>query len=207
MPTTTKTQTQCVVCGRLALKRHRHCASHMHRLTRYGDAEAMPCTYRTHVAPRFHRWILDGYRRLKDHPAMQAGRQCAERCLAFTYEHDPSTVRVQDWEQAAHVMKQLRDHGVTPEALMLRVAEMAAVFEMEPSRCPTRATEEAALGRAVVHLVRWQGPGAGQGKRLIVATARHVWERLGAWALAFVRHLNAEAEKDAELAKRAATFD
>jgi hypothetical protein len=168
----------------------------------------MPVVYRTHVAPRFARWIADGYRRWKDHPAMQAGRELAQRCLAFTYEPAADGIRVADWTATAHIMAALRRHGVTPEQLMLRTAEMAALFDAEPSRCPTRLMEEMALGRAVVHLVPWQGAGRGQGKRMTLAVARHLVDKgLVGWANAFVQQLNADQQRDAELARRAATFD
>lgn len=167
----------------------------------------MPITYRTQVAPRFHQWCLDGYRRLANHPAMQAGREKAARCLAFTYEPDPSVAQVAGWRDAARAMRLLKDHGVTPEQLMLRVAEMVALFDAEPHRCPSQPAEDMALGRAVLHIPRWHGEGRGQGKMLTLATARHVREHLYGWALAFVRRLQADDAKDAELAKRAATFD
>ncbi len=167
----------------------------------------MPITYRLHVAPRFHQWCLDGYRRLADHPAMAAGREMAARCLAFTYTPDPKVAQVAGWRHAARAMKLLTDHGTTPEALMLRVAEMVALFDAEPHRCPSQVAEDMALGRAVLHIPRWRGEGRGQGKALTLATARHVREHLYAWASAFVRRLHADQQKDAELAKRAATFD
>lgn len=205
MPSTKRRQ--CAACGRLARPRNRFCAQHGHRLTRYGNALAMPLTYRTHVAPRFHRWCLDGYRRLADHPAMAAGRELAARCLAYTYEPDPSVVQVAGWRHAAQAMRLLRDNGATPEQLMLRVAEMVALFDAEPHRCPSQTAEDMALGRAVLHILRWQGEGRGQSKTLTLAVARHVREQLYAWAAAFVRKLHADQDKDAELAKRAATFD
>lgn len=167
----------------------------------------MPCTYRVHVAPRFHHWITDGYRRLKDHPAMIAGRELAQLCLAYTYEPDPSVARVQGWVDAARVMKILRDYEVTPEQLMLRVAEMVALFTMEPDRCRGQIPENMALGRAVVHLARWRGQGKGQGKNTILATANHIREYgLVAWALNFVRRLNADQERQGELMRRAVDF-
>lgn len=99
-------------------------------------------TYRVHVAPRFGRWVADGYRRLTDHAAMQAGRELAARCLAYTYQPDPNVAQVAGWRDAAHAMKLLKDHGVTPEQLMLRVAEMVALFDAEPHRCPSQVAED-----------------------------------------------------------------
>lgn len=165
----------------------------------------MPVTYRSHVAPRFHRWVLDGMQRLHDHPAMAAGRELAQIALDYTVADATNAMGRQ--LRVARLMADLKAHGVTAEHLMCRVAELFAFFQAEPTRCLGDVAENMALGRAVVHLVPWSGPGAGQGKRLTLDVAAHVREHLGAWALAFVRRLGTDQAKEGELLKRAATFD
>ena len=204
---TTSERRTCPICHRLARPRNRFCSAHSNRNYRYGDPTAMPLTYRTHVAPRFRRWVADGYRRLHDHPAMQAGRELAERCLAFTYVPDSDAIRVQSWIEAARMMEALRHAGVTAEQLMLRTAELFALFDAEPTRCRNRAAEDMALGKAVMHLVQWSGKGRGQSKALALATAAHIREHLGSWAMAFARKLQADQGKLDAVKERAATFD
>lgn len=191
------TKPRCPVCGAPRAKRNRHCVKHARRAARLGHPEQMPITYRTHVAPKWHGWCLAGFEAHTELPAMRAGRKLAQKCIGYVYKPDPTVARIAGWALAAHGMKLLRDQGVTAEQMMLRYAEMVAALDAEPWRVKGQQAERMAIGRALLHMVRW-AKGKQPGKQLILAVADHVAAHLGQWAAAFIRYLQ---QCDQELVK------
>lgn len=163
--------------------------------------------YRSQIRPHYHDHIRVGFDRYRSKRATQAALQLAQEALDFTYTPPQDSVQCRKWVTLARAMGDLRDGGVTAEALLCRVAEFVAYLEDHPSTFKSRRAEEFALARCVLHMIRWQGEGRGQGAELMEVVGPLIREACYPFALALVKKLTQDIDHQHELKKASANLD
>ena len=168
----------------------------------------MPLNNREHIKPTVHGWIADGFARWSSHEAMRACVKLAEKLLHYAEPGEKGAGWLLIERHAvAGIFRQMRDHGITPEQLFLRVAEYVAFFNRHPERAAERKVEEFALARGVLHLLPWSLTGRRHGARVLKALGQIVKDHLYVAANAFVRRLEDDDAEKGALLKQAVRFN
>jgi hypothetical protein len=200
-----ETTSECPVCKRPSLKFSRHCARHNKAMTRLGDPEGRAVEYRTEVKPHFHRWCADGLQRLRQHPATAAGIELANMLLQYTAP--PNSIQHRQDTGIEAVFTELRNHGVTAEDLLCRVAELQAFLKRHPGRAKNTRATRFVFARGIIHLIRRNGTGERTGALVMNGLGEMVLEYLGAWSIRFVDKLDRDSSHTGELMRQAANYD
>jgi hypothetical protein len=161
----------------------------------------MPLRYRVEIGPHFHSWATSGFQKYAAHPATQAALVLADELMrykavyGFTYER---TVE--------NYMTNLRDCGVTPADVLIRVVEYVGFMEANPARIRSQREEDFALARGVLHLIPYKLSGRPEGARMLNALGPMVREACYLFALGLARKLKDDTDKRAALMRRAGNF-
>lgn len=160
----TRTRGTCKVhgCGRLrANDITSYCSAHSSRMYRYGHPEGMDRI--ANPSDKTCDWIAIQLRTVTGHPAMDAALRLADELLNFR------PFRGYGWElKIQEQMTRLRDHGVTPFDVLVRIVECAQYLELRPLRTQRETDYFYARGvlraaplhdyRAGGSVLRWLGP-------------------------------------------------
>lgn len=175
----------------------RFCSRHAIRFFRYGHEEGQPVkdydlkTYRARVA--------SGLARYENTKAVQAALHLSNEILNYRATFG--------WTKQLNLQSQmgrLRGAGVTPRDLLARVCEHYALVEANPHRFRTSREEDHAISRAVLRLDKmgtWR-PNA----HLMNYLGGILREELGAFAIMFIRRLQADARQRQEFREQLADF-
>ena len=191
-PATGRDRTICAVrtCHQHHRRLSRFCTQHANNLARSGDP-LMPVTqWRRHVEPNYGAFVREGLVRYGAQEAMEWGRRAAAACLAYREAQWSSEARQ---KRVAVIMQRLRDMGVTPDALLERVA-LARAYLVGTSRPPIPAAERIFYGRSVVHMVKNVRPGYRFGNRTYRDVGEYVMTELGPFAIKFIGRLQADID-------------
>jgi hypothetical protein len=187
------------------------CASHLQHRVRYGDPEARLINYRRDIKPTYSLWLADGMTKYANTNGMKAGLTIAARLLR--YKAPTFGERTKGQELAEHAFGVLRDHGVTPEMLCLRVAEwIAAEHSGRIARDAKRAQWRRQMARSVMRVLPgWSKGQKGwrdftEGARVCDYVGELLVTELGPWALALMRKLEKDCEEHVELIRGSQDF-
>jgi hypothetical protein len=161
----------------------------------------MPLRYRVEIGPHFHAWAVEGFRRYASHPATQAALALADELLHYKATHDFTYQRAIE-----NYMGNLRDSGVTPADVLIRVVEYVGFLEANPTRIRSQREEDFALARGVLHLVPYRLIGRPTGARMLKALGPMVRESCYLFALGLARKLVSDSRKRADLMRQAGDF-
>lgn len=161
----------------------------------------MAIRYDTAIRPHFHRWALAGFAKYRDHKATQTALSLAQMLLdwkptaEFTYQ-----------THAWRLLKGLRDNGVLPEHVLVRVLEWIGWMNANPGKVVNQREEDSHLARLVLTLtpygLRYRPPG-GHTIRLIGELVR---EHCYLWAMRLATKLEADGDAMANLRRSSGDF-
>jgi hypothetical protein len=185
------------------------CAAHLQHRVRYGDPEARRINYRRDIRPTYSRWLADGMTKYANTNGMKAGLAIAAHLLR--YKAPTFGERRKGQELAEHAFSVLRDHGVTPDMICLRVAEWIAAEHS--GRITAKRTQwHRQMARSVMRVLPgWSKGQKGwkdftEGAHLCDYVGELLVSELGPWALALMRKLEKDREEQAELVRGSQDF-
>ena len=163
----------------------------------------MPLRYRQEIRPRFHAWITEGFAKYAKHKATAAGLELAQMLL----DYQPSAHGFSYELAIRNIMSELKANGIGPQEILIRVAELVAFMETNPSRLKSQREEDFALARNVMHLTPRNLRGRRHGAKVMQHLGPLIREHCYVWAGRFVRRLREDRERVSELKRQAITYD
>lgn len=187
-------------CGRPRDSWHAFCGLHAKRQYRHGHYSVREGIREASLQP-YREWVDEGLRKYTGSKAVQAALQLADSVLHYEPTNGYTFQR-----QLASMMQGLRDHGVTPYDVLLRVCMFHAAFDEYRERFHgAQRAEDLALARIVMRLTPLARKGRRWPSRALALLGATLREDLGAFAVTLIRRLQQDAE--ARHALRAATLD
>ena len=102
---------------------------------------------------------------------------------------------------------ELKANGIGPQDILIRVAELVAFMETNPSRLKSQREEDFALARNVMHLTPRNLRGRRHGAKVMQHLGPLIREHCYVWAGRFVRRLREDRERVSELKRQAMDYD
>jgi hypothetical protein len=162
---------------------------------------AKSITYDRHIKPHFHRWATEGFAKYRGHPATVTALTLAGMVLDWKPTAEYS-YQVNAWR----LLQRLKDNGITPADVLVRVLEWVGWMNANHGKVTTQREEDSHLARLVLTLtpygVRYRPPGG----HVIRHIGSLVREHCYLWAMRLATKLEADGDELARLKRASGDF-